>query len=83
MFQHNVNVDTYTDLNLAGMKWKLIYWAGGHTQQSTWVEQMIQSEKSKKYQPIRGLGGHLVFPIAPKNTNFVEEFEILLPVKFR
>ena len=34
-------------------------------------------------QPIRGQGGHLVFPIAPKNTNLVEDFEILLSVKFR
>ena len=34
-------------------------------------------------QPIRGQGGHLVFPIGPKNTNFVEDVEILLPVKFR
>ena len=34
-------------------------------------------------QPIRGKGGHLVFPIGPKNTNFVEDLEILLPVKFR
>ena len=33
-------------------------------------------------QPIRGLGGHLVFPISPKNTNFVEDVEILLPIKF-
>ena len=33
-------------------------------------------------QPIRGQGGHLVFPIGPKNTNLVEEIEILLPVKF-
>ena len=30
-----------------------------------------------------GQGGHLVFPICPKNTNFVEDFEIFLPVKFR
>ena len=28
------------------------------------------------------LGGHLVFPIRLKNTNLVEGFEILLPVKF-
>ena len=28
-------------------------------------------------------GGHLVFPIGPKNTNFVEGVDILLPVKFR
>ena len=33
-------------------------------------------------QPIRGQGGHLVFPIGRKNTNLVEGFEILLPVKF-
>ena len=32
-------------------------------------------------QPIRGQGGHLVFPISPKNTNLVEGVEILLPVK--
>ena len=32
--------------------------------------------------PIRGQGGHLVFPIGPKNTNFIEGVEILLPVKF-
>ena len=35
------------------------------------------------FQPIRGQGGHLVFPIGPKNTNLVEDIEILLPVKFR
>ena len=34
-------------------------------------------------QPIIGQGGHLVFPIGPKNTNLVENVEILLPVKFR
>ena len=34
-------------------------------------------------QPIRGQGGHFVFPISPKNTNLVEGVEILLPVKFR
>ena len=34
-------------------------------------------------QPIRGQDGHLVFPISPKNTNFVEDVEILLPVKVR
>ena len=33
-------------------------------------------------QPIRGQGGHLVFPIGPKNTKLVEDIEILLPVKF-
>ena len=35
------------------------------------------------FQPIRGQGGDLVFPIGPKNTNLVEDIEILLPVKFR
>ena len=34
-------------------------------------------------QPIIGRGGHLVFSIGPKNTNLVEDVEILLPVKFR
>ena len=34
-------------------------------------------------QPIRGQGGHLGFPIGPKNTNLVEDVEIYLPVKFR
>ena len=34
-------------------------------------------------QPIRGQGGHLVFPIGPKNTNLVEDVEIYIPVKFR
>ena len=34
-------------------------------------------------QPIRGQGGHLVFLIGPKNTDLVEDVEILLPVKFR
>ena len=33
-------------------------------------------------QPIRGQGGHLVFPIVRKNTNLAEDVEILLPVKF-
>ena len=41
------------------------------------------SEKSKMSQPIRGQGGHLVFPIGRKNTNLVEGVEFLLPVRFR
>ena len=32
---------------------------------------------------IRGRGVHLVFPIGLKNTNLVEDINILLPVKFR
>ena len=43
----------------------------------------VSEEKSKMSQPIRGQDGHLVFPIGPKNTNLVEDIEILLPVKFR
>ena len=33
-------------------------------------------------QQIRGKDSHLVFPIGPKNTNLVEDVEILFPVKF-
>ena len=43
----------------------------------------VSEKKLKMSQPIRGQGGHLVFPISPKNTNLVEGVEILLPVKFR
>ena len=43
----------------------------------------VSEEKSKMSQPIRGQGGHLVFPIVPKSTNLVEDVEILLPIKFR
>ena len=43
----------------------------------------VSEEKSKISQSIRGQGGHLVFPIGQKNTNLVEDDEILLPVKFR
>ena len=43
----------------------------------------VSEEKSKMSQPIRGQGGHLVFPIGPKNTNLEEDVKILLPVKLR
>ena len=43
----------------------------------------VSEEKSKMSQPIRGQGGHLVCLIGPKNSNLVEDVEILLPVKFR
>ena len=33
-------------------------------------------------QPIQRSGGHIVFPIGPKNQNVVEDVEILLPIKF-
>ena len=45
--------------------------------------QRFKRRSRKMAQPIRGQGGHLVFPISPKNTNLVEDVEILLPVKFR
>ena len=42
----------------------------------------VSEEKSKMSQPIRGQGGHLVFPIGSKNTNLVEGVEILLSIRF-
>ena len=43
----------------------------------------VSEEKSKMSHPIRSKGGHHVFPIGLKNTNLVEDVEILLLVKFR
>ena len=72
-----------------------VYWSARKTQTrkrmlrscflSSFVEfrSAVLEEKSKMSQPIRGQGGHLVFPIGPKNTKLVEDVEILLPVKFR
>ena len=42
----------------------------------------VSEKKLKMSQPIRGQGSHLVFRIGPKNTNLVEDVEILLPIKF-
>ena len=33
-------------------------------------------------QPITGRGGYLVPPIDPKNTNVIEDVEVLLPMNF-
>ena len=44
---------------------------------------VVSEEKLKLSQQIRGQGGHLVFPIGPKNTNWEEDVQISLPVKFR
>ena len=33
------------------------------------------------YQPIRGQGGYLVFPIGPQNTDLVEDFKIFASCK--
>ena len=40
-------------------------------------------EKSKMCPPYKDQGGNLVFPIGPKNTNLVEDVEIMLCDKFR
>ena len=45
--------------------------------------QFRSGERSKMSQPIRGRGGHFVFPILAKSTNLVEDVKILVPVKFR
>ena len=39
--------------------------------------------QSKMSQPFRDLDGHLCFPISSKNVNFVENVELLFPIKFR
>ena len=44
---------------------------------------VVSEEKSKMCQPIRGQGGHFVFPIGPKIIDLVEGIEILLPIEFR
>ena len=71
-----------------------VYWSARKTQTqkrmlrscflSSFVEfrSAVLEEKSKMSQPISGQRDHLVFPIGPKNTNLVEDVEILLPVKF-
>ena len=55
-----------------------------HASLSSFVEfrSTVSEEKSNMSQPIKGQGGHLVFPIIPKNPNLVEDIEILLPIKF-
>ena len=72
----------------------LFFWSARKTQTwlrtlrscclSSFVEfrSLASEEKSKMSQPIRGQGGHLVFPIGPKNTNLVEDVEILFLSSF-
>ena len=52
---------------------------------SSFVEfhSVVSEKRSKMSQSIRGQGGNLCFPIGPKNTNLVEDVEILLPLKVR
>ena len=59
------------------------HWDIASCQVSSNSESVVLEKKSKVSQPIRTRGGHLVFPIGLKNTNLVEDVEILLPVKFR
>ena len=40
-------------------------------------------QRSRKVSANQRLGSHISFPIAPENTNLVEDFELLFPVKFR
>ena len=73
----------------------LFFWSARKTQTrwrtlrsfflSSFVEfrSAVSEEKSKMSQPIRGQGGHLVFPIGLKHTHLVEDVEILLPDKCR
>ena len=55
----------------------------GRSQVSLNSVQRFLQEKSKISQPFRGKGGQLFFSIGQKNTDLVEDVEILLPVKFR
>ena len=59
------------------------HWDLASCQVSLNYVQRVQRIVLKMSQPIRGWGGHLIFPISPKNTNLVEDVKILLPVKFR
>ena len=45
---------------------------------SSFVEfrSVVSEEKSEMSQPIRNQDGYLVWPVDPKNTNFVEDVEI-------
>ena len=57
-------------------------------QRRSWIRRTVckqarSSDWVKLSQLIRAQGGHLVFPIEPKNTNLVEDVEILLPINFR
>ena len=43
---------------------------------------VVSEEKLKISRPIRDHGGHVGFPICPKNTNLLEDVKILLPIMF-
>ena len=46
------------------------------------IRSAVSEEKFKMSQPVKVRGDHL-FSIGTKNTNLVEDVDILLPVKFR
>ena len=48
-----------------------------------WIPFNVIREEVENVSAYQTPGGHLVFPIGPKNTTFVEDVEILLPIKFR
>ena len=91
-FQRRSRIHVYLSQSEAGAA-ILFFWTAWKTQtwkrtlRSCFLSSFVEfrsadsEEKSKMSQPIRGQGGHLVFPIGPKNTNLGEDTEILLPVK--
>ena len=59
------------------------HWVLACYQVSSKSIQRLRRRSGKMFQPIRGQGGHLRFPIGTKNTNLIEGIEDSLPVKFR
>ena len=58
------------------------HWDLASCQVSSNSVQWFQRRSQKCLSQSDAGGGHLVFPIGPKNTNLVEHIELLLPVKF-
>ena len=59
------------------------HWDLASCQVSSNSVQRFQRRSQKCLSQSDAGGGHLGFPIGPKNTNLVEHIELLLPVKFR
>ena len=57
-------------------------WGLASCQVSSKSIQRLRRRSRKMFQPIRGQGGHLRFPIGTKNTNLIEGVNDLLLVKF-
>ena len=62
-------------------EWQISVW--GNTMSRLGIMSSYHPRPRFVSLPIRDRGRHLVFPIQPKNTNLVEDVEILLPFKFR